>query len=145
MVRARTRPIRSITSPRPCVEKYSHWVGITSKSAAVRAVKGRGAAQRGARAKKTLAQALMNAQHTVSAADKPKVEAITKDPAASEALKTLAGVLAKLQHTPSEADKQALTNRPTAKYDPGGGAGAGPPGDAVYNRRGPCYPDVISP
>ena len=50
----------------------------------------------------------MNVQHKASAQDKPKLDAIVKDPAASPSVKTLAGIVSSLNHTASAADKEKL-------------------------------------
>ena len=55
-----------------------------------------------------MAQALMDVQHTVAAADKPKLEAMVKSNKASSSVKTLAGIILKLNHMPSESDKGKL-------------------------------------
>jgi hypothetical protein len=50
----------------------------------------------------------MNVQHTATADDKAKLEALSKDTAASEAQRTIAGILAGLNHTASAAQKEVL-------------------------------------
>ena len=50
----------------------------------------------------------MDVQHTVAAADKPKLEAMVKSNKASSSVKTLAGIILKLNHMPSESDKGKL-------------------------------------
>jgi hypothetical protein len=57
---------------------------------------------------KVLIQALLGMQHSINAADKPKVEEVMKDPKASEGVKTIAGILDKFLHTASAADKETL-------------------------------------
>lgn len=57
---------------------------------------------------KVLIQALVGMQHSINAADKPKVEEVLKDPKASEGVKTIAGILDKFLHTASAADKETL-------------------------------------
>ena len=57
---------------------------------------------------RTVAQALLDVQHTVAAADKPKLEAIVKSDKASSSVKTLAEIILKLSHMPSERDKEKL-------------------------------------
>ncbi len=50
----------------------------------------------------------MHMQHTASAEDKPKLQAIMKDEAAPAPVKTLASVLYNLNHMPTDADKEKL-------------------------------------
>lgn len=57
---------------------------------------------------RVLLEALANVQHTLGAADKPKVEALLKDPAATDGVKTLATILGTLNHQATDADKAAL-------------------------------------
>jgi hypothetical protein len=57
---------------------------------------------------KVLIQALLGMQHSINAADKPKVEEVMKDPKAPEGVKTIAGILDKFLHTASAEDKEAL-------------------------------------
>ena len=57
---------------------------------------------------RTVAQALMDVQHTAAAADKPKLEAIVKDDSAASSVKTLASIILNLKHMPSESDKEKL-------------------------------------
>jgi len=58
---------------------------------------------------KVLIQAVVGMQHSINAADKPKVEEVMKDPKAPEGVKTIAGILDKFLHTASAADKETLT------------------------------------
>ena len=57
---------------------------------------------------RVLISALAGIQHTLGAGDKAKVEALVKDPAASDGVKTIAGILAKFNHMATDADKAAL-------------------------------------
>ena len=57
---------------------------------------------------KVLIQAMLGMQHSVAAADKPKVEAVAKDAKASAGVKQIATILASFLHTASDADKAAL-------------------------------------
>jgi hypothetical protein len=58
---------------------------------------------------KVLIQAMLGMQHTIGAADKPKVEALVKSPSAPAGLKTLAEILGRFQHMANAADKAALS------------------------------------
>ena len=58
---------------------------------------------------KVLIQAVVGMQHSINAADKPKVEEVMKDPKAPEGVRTIAGILDKFLHTASAADKETLT------------------------------------
>jgi len=57
---------------------------------------------------KVLIAAMTGMQHSVAAADKPKVEAVAKDQTASPGARSIATVLAKFLHTASDADKAEL-------------------------------------
>ncbi|MEO8484098.1 MAG: hypothetical protein ABI634_17940 [Acidobacteriota bacterium] len=57
---------------------------------------------------KVLIQAINGMQHSINAADKPKVEEIVKDPKAPEGVKTIATILDKFLHTAAAPDKEAL-------------------------------------
>ncbi len=58
---------------------------------------------------KILATAMVNMEHSATAADKRKLKQLMDDKSASEQEKTLASILYNLHHKPSRADKQALS------------------------------------
>ena len=55
-----------------------------------------------------LVNAVLTMQHSISAADKPKVDAILKDEKAPAGVKSLATILSKFLHMASDADKAEL-------------------------------------
>jgi len=57
---------------------------------------------------KVLIQAILGMQHSIAAADKPKVEAVMKDAKASAGAKTIATILDNFLHTASADEKAAL-------------------------------------
>jgi len=57
---------------------------------------------------KVLIQAIVGMQHSVAAAEKPKVEAVAKDATASEGARSIATILGHFLHTANDADKATL-------------------------------------
>jgi hypothetical protein len=57
---------------------------------------------------KVLIQAILSMQHSVTAADKPKVQAVMKDASAPAGVKSIATVLDHFLHMPGDADKAIL-------------------------------------
>ena len=57
---------------------------------------------------KVLIAAILGMQHSIAAADKPKVEAVMKDAKASAGVKQIATILNTFLHMASDAEKAAL-------------------------------------
>jgi hypothetical protein len=57
---------------------------------------------------KVLISAIVGMQHSVAAAEKPKVEAVAKDQTASAGARTIATILGRFLHMASDADKAEL-------------------------------------